>query len=463
MVAAGDLPDDPSGAVNYLLSGQGANGSWSDNAEATIYALQALQSTQPDLIIVAGSVGFSNDEPSAGDVVEVTAEVRNAGLLVSGDFQVQFYNGDPAFGGTGIGDPIDVSSLAPGESITVSVQWNTSSAGGSTNVYCVADSGDAVAELNESNNAAYGTAFVLSETDLVITAADITFDPSAPVEGDDVSMRVRIRNQGRDAENVFVHILEGTRLITGGAFPFIAERQQVIFTIPLRGLPQGKHDFRVVIDPDNLIDEANEDNNEAIGSIRVSAKRDLFIAQEDIAFVPGNPLEGDQVTVSAVVHNEGDEASENVVVQFFKGNPETGGTQLGNSQTLTNVPANGSASTQVRFDTTGLSGSFDIYVLVDATDVIPESNENNNAASKSISIARNIDLTVADSSILFSNDRPEDGDTITITATAKNAGVVPVSNVKVQFYDGPPSTLVPSWPLQTTGSILSSPIFCRYR
>jgi hypothetical protein len=107
-----------------------------------------------------------------------------------------------------------------------------------------------------------------------------------------------------------------------------------------------------------------------------------------------------------------------------------------------------------------MTGAFDIIACwFDATNNIPESNESNNVAIKSISIAQNIDLTVAASSIRFSNDRPEDGDVITITANAKNAGIVPISNVQVQFYDGPPSTVMPSWPVQTAGSILSSPIF----
>jgi squalene cyclase len=324
LIAAGDLPANPSGAVDYLLNSQGGDGSWSSRAEDTVYAIRALQSTQPDLTVVAGSLGFSNTSPSAGDVVSVSAEVRNIGLLASGAFQARFYDGNPAYGGVGIGDPIPVSSLAPGASAIVTVSWNTASSGGSREIFCVADSGAAVTESNEGNNAASASIFVLADTDLVITPSDITFNPTSPVEGDDVSMRIRIRNEGREAQNVLVHIYEGTRFVTGGIFPVIGERQQVIFTIPLRGLRQGKHDFRVVVDPNNTIQEGNESNNEAIGSIRISVRRDLSITAQDIAFVPGNPLMGDQVTVTAVVHNEGDDSSDNVVVQFFRGNPETG-------------------------------------------------------------------------------------------------------------------------------------------
>jgi len=70
------------------------------------------------------------------------------------------------------------------------------------------------------------------------------------------------------------------------------------------------------------------------------------------------------------------------VVRFYDGNPGSGGTQIGSDQHLSPAPASGTKSASVQW--TASSGSHDIYVVVDPDSSIPESNETNNKAYKSL-------------------------------------------------------------------------------
>jgi thermitase len=83
------------------------------------------------------------------------------------------------------------------------------------------------------------------------------------------------------------------------------------------------------------------------------------------------------------------------VVRFYDGNPDDSGTQIGSDQHLSPVAASGTNITQVSWIAT--SGDHDIYVVVDPDNLIPESDETNNQAYKSLSVAVEvISFTVTD-------------------------------------------------------------------
>ena len=88
------------------------------------------------------------------------------------------------------------------------------------------------------------------------------------------------------------------------------------------------------------------------------------------------------VTISATIHSIGTADASNVVVQFFDGNPDAGGVQIGSDQTIPYIPAGGTGSAQVSWDITGKTGSHVIYVKIDPYNTIAESDEDNNLASK---------------------------------------------------------------------------------
>jgi peptidoglycan/xylan/chitin deacetylase (PgdA/CDA1 family) len=112
-------------------------------------------------------------------------------------------------------------------------------------------------------------------------------------------------------------------------------------------------------------------------------KPDLTLTSNDISFSPQTPSEGEFVTLSAEIHNVGSEPATNVLIGFYDGAPTA--ENLIGTDTLASIAVGSSAVATTTW--TAVSGLHDIYVVADPDDVISESNENNNEAMKTITVA----------------------------------------------------------------------------
>jgi uncharacterized protein YkwD len=125
------------------------------------------------------------------------------------------------------------------------------------------------------------------------------------------------------------------------------------------------------------------------GSISI----DLTLSSGDISFDPASPTEGQVVDISATIYNTGATDAYPVIVKFYDGDPDSSGTQIGSEQQIPHILVHDeSAVVSVAWDTTGESGSHDIYVAVDRGNIIPESNEGNNKAYKTVVVNAPIHL-----------------------------------------------------------------------
>jgi len=105
--------------------------------------------------------------------------------------------------------------------------------------------------------------------DLTLTRDDITFSPSSPVEGDLVTINATVHNIGDgNAENVTVRFLEGSITLTNLTIDSINANASVTVSINWTAT-YGNHTITVAIDPDDLIPEGNESNNQASKEIEV--------------------------------------------------------------------------------------------------------------------------------------------------------------------------------------------------
>jgi uncharacterized protein YkwD len=112
---------------------------------------------------------------------------------------------------------------------------------------------------------------------------------------------------------------------------------------------------------------------------------DLTVSEGDIQFNPSEPYEGEDVTLSVTIHNDGSTDSYPVTSRFFDGDPDSGGTQIGSEQRISHILTHGESTiASVIWGTTGKAGYHDIYVVVDYEDIISETNEGNNKAYKTI-------------------------------------------------------------------------------
>jgi hypothetical protein len=114
---------------------------------------------------------------------------------------------------------------------------------------------------------------------------------------------------------------------------------------------------------------------------------DFSVNTEDIVFNQSNPKENESVQINATIHNLAGVDINNVVVKFYKGNPDSGGTQIGSDSIINLLMFN---ETNATINWKVQMGTSQIYVLVDpplATNgSFKELNESNNKADKNITI-----------------------------------------------------------------------------
>jgi uncharacterized protein YkwD len=114
---------------------------------------------------------------------------------------------------------------------------------------------------------------------------------------------------------------------------------------------------------------------------------DLTLDSSGILFDPPSPYQGEEVTITATIENHGSTDAFPVNVKFYDGDPNSGGTQIGEEKQIPHILIHDeSAEVSTIWNTQGESGIHNIYVVIDENNIISETNENNNEELNSVSI-----------------------------------------------------------------------------
>lgn len=189
------------------------------------------------------------------------------------------------------------------------------------------------------------------------------------------------------------------------------------------------------IDPTNQIAETNEGNNTVALTVIVREPApDLAVGG---LWIKGNAIHNHPTPLSVTIANYGELAAANVMVQFFEGDPQPGGVQIGTTQVITLFPAG--AARQVT--TTWLpsaAGMQTVYVWADFAGVIPELNETNNSSMQSFPVREpGVDLGLAYQALQGSGELVVGRSTM-VALWVSNHGEVPVQNVGLRLFEGNP-------------------------
>ena len=164
------------------------------------------------------------------------------------------------------------------------------------------------------------------------------------------------------------------------------------------------------------------------------ADSDPYVESIDIKFSNESPKETDEVDIIANIHNGGIYTARNVIVSFYQGDPETGGTFL-TSAYISEIPSGDMVEAVGTWNTTGYAGVFDIYAIIDPSDQIKEMDETNNSAFSSLTIRTLEDLMVTSVNAL--DVEPVSGETISISVAVENLGESVSDQFTLSLYDGP--------------------------
>ena len=423
----------------------------SESDNAANKTVEVLERAAPNLIVQPRNVGFNPASPTEGDRVLIRAIVLNDGEEDATDVVVQFLDVTEA-GVVPIGQPYVVGYLAAGSSATVPIVYDTLERPGDRRIQVVVDPNNFIRESNKEDNQTVVTLPVQAAMapNLAMLSGNIKFTPQSPELHDVVTVSATVLNNGSEtAHDVIVQVLDVTG---GGSTPIGTE--QLLDAVPAGGGgtvevsftdtgETGSRQIRVVVDPNNVIVEMNERDNQATRGVFISPPQlaDIVLEEEDVEFDPEAPVEGTDTTITAKVSNTGNANARGFVVRFLDVT-ERVPRPIGGPQRIDQLGANDGATVSVTYDTQGKAGDRQIRVVADSEDAVNELNEENNRVElvlkvRTVSEATDDapNLTVLSSNIRFFPAIPDPREPVTITAVVRNQGNTVAENVVVLFED----------------------------
>lgn len=125
--------------------------------------LVATPGGDSDLQVGAGDLIVSNNNPNAGEVVNVNVTVHNLGHYTAENIIASFFAGNPEEDGVYLGSEF-IPMLNADDSQTVAMVWDTTGYSGDLEVYVILDVAGQIPELDEENNSTSVTVIVTGDT-----------------------------------------------------------------------------------------------------------------------------------------------------------------------------------------------------------------------------------------------------------------------------------------------------------
>jgi len=193
----------------------------------------------------------------------------------------------------------------------------------------------------------------------------------------------------------------------------------------------------IEVDPYNMYDELDEYNNSTSATIQIlpSNLANLNVGYKDISVSPVPLLESKSGVVSAVVRNNGFVDVSNVVVEFYNGNPLSGGSLIGNPQ-IVSIPKSGSVIVSTDWSPVDGRGDILLFVRVDPENTIEEFDEEDNTAFIETHVKSIPDLAISETG--FVPQFPRGRQIVKINVSIINSGEQDAKDVLVRAYDGNP-------------------------
>ncbi|MBU2669610.1 discoidin domain-containing protein [Actinoplanes bogorensis] len=217
--------------------------------------------------------------------------------------------------------------------------------------------------------------------DLVVSG--LSWTPATPDETSTINIAATVRNAGSVASTATtVDVRLAGNTVGSANVGALAAGASTTVTVNAGRRGQGSYQVSAVVDPANTVPETDNSNN------TYTSPTALVVAQApgpDLQVLsvtpnPANPAVGSSVTFAVAVNNRGTSAAAATVTRVVAGsttlNANTGTIAAGATVTVNVGPW------------TATSGGATITATADATNVVAETNENNNSRTQSIVVGR---------------------------------------------------------------------------
>ncbi|MEU5780720.1 CARDB domain-containing protein [Micromonospora lupini] len=219
--------------------------------------------------------------------------------------------------------------------------------------------------------------------DLVVSS--VTWSPTSPSEASAVTLSAVVQNIGSaSAGATTVNFSLAGAVVGSATVGALAAGGSTTVSFNAGTRPMGSYAVSAVVDPTNTIVEQNNGNNSltAASPLVVTQAPGPDLQVLSIASNPPNPAVGASVTFTVAVRNRGTTATGASTVTRLV----VGSTTL--NTTTASIAAGATVSVAVSGSWTATSGGATITATADATNVVAETNESNNAFSQAIVVGR---------------------------------------------------------------------------
>jgi hypothetical protein len=129
-----------------------------------------------------------------------------------------------------------------------------------------------------------------------------------------------------------------------------------------------------------IVKDSKQYSRVAGTTIWIETNPDLTLNSSDIFFSKDEPIHGEKVTISALIHNRGDGNAANAKIIFYDGDPAEKGMLIGHD--YIDVPTEDTTEASVSWNAT--FGNRTIHVIIDPFSKFLEKNYTNNRANRTI-------------------------------------------------------------------------------
>lgn len=433
---------DPSiqNAIGFLSNRQHVDGHWEFSVHSTAQAADFLSSQgRPNLLWQ--SISTQPSPAVTGQPVQVNGVVTNNGVIdapPSTAVLVDVTSGVDEI----VAGPLPVDTLAAGNSREVSFLFDTSGLTGERLLQLRLDPDLLIDEVNELDNESAVPLDILPSlagVDAAIFSAELDLAPgsinSLPAS---VQISINVRNLGDQTANNLVLALLDNR--TDG----VVELQRTMLELPPAGAElvtfmldlqsRPLNSFSIVVDPDAVLSEVNENNNQIEFDVPFTDGVDLFIATADIIINPQPAVTGSdnilQVSFRNIGTSDAPPATAQVLERF------DGQTRV-LLDTITQLPAGGSDTRVITWRPLQ-TGDHQIEVLLDQDNAIAESDEDNNTASIIIAAGAASLANLIIDTWEATPDPALEGASVQLQASIRNGGAAINTDIEYSVYSGDP-------------------------
>ncbi|MFQ6107683.1 MAG: CARDB domain-containing protein [Thermoplasmata archaeon] len=343
-----------------------------DNTYYLNIYLTGLVLPKPDLT----PTWIGTDPPiiHGGDNVTIYALIENMGSWPAIDISVDIKVDQDIL------PPCTILLLGPGESYNCSSEWINATVGTHLIVVDVdppIETGGSIAESNEGNNR---LTLPISVEPLLPDLIVFISAPGQGYPGNPLTITATIQNQGNApvTEKFYVEFFVGEQSIENITHSDTIDNTTTVF-LDAEWTPSqvGNYTIRVVVDTTDTVEEISEGNNEATWGIEVVPVPNLVVLAEHVSPDDPCPSSAQDIRANAWISNQGQVDAGTFEVSFW-----IDGVSVGTWTSPGPLSPGGTIlATSPITKSTGTPGFGEITVIVDPTDAIRESNNDDNTVT----------------------------------------------------------------------------------